>query len=145
MDSPLPLHNRGRGRSELFEALYTWAPNHDGVLLYLTLCPPPDALADLRSVAPAGGSNLDAHHDRELRSQMRMLLSFQRPPSLNQRVSFRGDRSDPAPRGACGPTKEYSAIALGSTSGSAGAQAPEAPAPHLEHLPVGPLCGHVVL
>ena len=38
---------------------YTVVPNHDGVLLYLTLC---RRGADQR---PAGdGSNLDAHHDR---------------------------------------------------------------------------------
>jgi hypothetical protein len=34
------------------------APRHDGVLLYLTLCPPPRT----RKRA-GGGSNLDAHRD----------------------------------------------------------------------------------
>jgi hypothetical protein len=41
--------------------LYTWVPNHDGVLLCLTLDRHWEALN-----APAGGSNLDAHRDHEV-------------------------------------------------------------------------------
>ena len=42
---------------------YTVVPTHDGVLLYLTLCR--HAVVTRSSIgAPAGGSNLDAHHDR---------------------------------------------------------------------------------
>ncbi len=39
-----------------------------------------------------------------------MLLSFQRPPCLTERGSFWRRPIRPAPRGACGPTGEYSAI-----------------------------------
>ena len=42
--------------------LYTVVPHHDGVLLLLDSLPPPGGVID----TPAGGSNLDAHHDHEI-------------------------------------------------------------------------------
>ena len=46
--------------------LYTWVPNHDGVLLCLTLDRRADAGRSTIGGAPAGGSNLDAHRDHEV-------------------------------------------------------------------------------
>src|ERR1700730_16773316 len=63
---------------------YTVVPHHDGVLLCLTLCRHRDALS-----APVTGRTW-THTTIELRSQMRMLLSFQRPSSLTESASFRG-------------------------------------------------------
>ena len=68
-----------------------------------------------------------------------MLLSFQRPPSLSEGLPSGGVRSDPAPRGACGPTSEYSAIVR--AVGLAGAQAAKAALADPQHLPVGPRHG----
>src|SRR4051812_39558645 len=52
-------HRAEAQRAHDCRGLYTVAPTHDGVLLYLTLCRRTDALS-----APVDGSNLDAHHDR---------------------------------------------------------------------------------
>ena len=68
--------------------LYTAVADHDGYSLLDSL-PAPG-----QRVAAGGGSNLDAHRDRT-RSQVRMLLSFQRPPSLSKGGSS-GEVAGPA-------------------------------------------------
>ena len=58
---------RGRRRAAAARDPYTVVPNHDGVLLYLTLVRPRERSSDRSADAAAGGgSNLDAHHDRSI-------------------------------------------------------------------------------
>src|SRR5271156_4997324 len=73
---------------------------------------------------------------------MRMLLSFQRPPSLFQRAS--SEKTDPTrrPRALYGPTNEYSAQPERALTPS---KAPEATLADLQHLSLRPLARDVVL
>ncbi len=83
---------------------YTLVPNHDGVLLCFDSLPSPST--------PNGGPPTGrtwTHTTIAKRSQMRMLLSFQRPPGLPRGASPRGRPTDPTPEGTFGPTSEYSA------------------------------------
>ena len=67
-------------------SLYTTAPGHDGVLLYLTLFPP---CADWVGLAGRTWT-----HTRSNRPWMRMLLSFQRPSHLFGRGFLPGGTSE---------------------------------------------------
>src|SRR5271163_2383137 len=71
-----------------------------------------------------------------------MLLSFQRPPSLFERVA--SEKTDPTqrPRTLYGPTMKYSARARRALARS---QAPEAALADLQYLPISPLARDVVL
>jgi hypothetical protein len=74
---------------------------HDGVLPYLTLCPPPDADLKGRAApcgAPPAAGRTWTHTTTIGRSSVRMLLSFQRPSSpLLKRTSLR-EETRPARR-----------------------------------------------
>jgi hypothetical protein len=88
---------------KLHETYTPWSRDHDGVLLYLTLC----RHADTRERAPLTGRTWTHTTIEMIRPQMRMLLSFQRPPSLSTKgASFRGDLPAPRPETQIGANDE---------------------------------------
>jgi len=78
-------------------------PNHDGVLLCLTLCRHRG-----RAKRSRDGSNLDAHHDR-ISIVDAHAVEFSKTAKPRRKCFLQRSPSDPAPGGACGPTGEYSA------------------------------------
>ena len=79
-----PVHMRRAGRLTGFTAQYCW-------YFLISLCRPP--LGSGAGITKPGRTPMARSH------QVRMLLSFQRPSSLPERASFKGDRFRPCAQG----------------------------------------------